>query len=97
MTPRTILELRRFRGWLAWCFICKTPIDPMIFGGVPLGWAGLYAHWDWDRSNWLGGDAGSPPMTPRPWSHWLPLIATCLSVFAMLVLLPWCTVEYFGR
>lgn len=52
MTRRFALELRRIRGQLAHAFIMLWPGDPLVFRGVPLGWAGLYAHWDWDRRNW---------------------------------------------
>lgn len=49
---RLNLELRRARGKLAHLVICHTRVDPFIFGGRLLGWAGLFAHYDHDRTNW---------------------------------------------
>jgi hypothetical protein len=48
MTRRIGLELRRLRGWLAYAFVIRWPGCPFVL----IGWAGLYAHWDYDRRNW---------------------------------------------
>ncbi|MBW6531893.1 hypothetical protein KZ820_14215 [Sphingomonas sp. RRHST34] len=50
---RMRLELRRARGWLAFHWVCHlTPAGARWLWWPFLSWAGLYAHWDYDRANW---------------------------------------------
>lgn len=46
------LELRRIRGWLAFRWVMLMPVSWERFWWPLLPWAGLYAHYDWDRTNW---------------------------------------------
>ena len=49
---RLKLELRRMRGLLAYHWVMMMPVGWRRLWWPLLPWAGLFAHYDEDRSNW---------------------------------------------
>jgi hypothetical protein len=52
LIERLKLEARRLRGLLAYLFIIHIWRGDLLRFPLIVSWAGLYAHWDWDRENW---------------------------------------------